>query len=242
MNAITKAEAHTHITTHEPDMLLSVIERVAANPELPIERLSALLDLQERQMNKVAEQAFNQDFAAAMAEMPDVPRNGKNNHTGQKYSTLDDLIRATRPVLSRHGLSLNWQSAINGDDVSVTAIVRHAQGHQISTTISGQRDNGKQMNRLQGGGSAETYLKRYSGFAILGLSSGDETDNDGRTNGQTITADQFFELRDLIEKAGTPEETVLRAYGLGSLEETPAKTFDSMCKRLNATIRNKAAQ
>ena len=240
MNAITKAEAHTHITTHEPDMLLSVIERVAANPGLPIERLSALLDLQERQMNKVAEQAFNQDFAAAMAEMPDVPRNGKNNHTGQKYSTLDDLIRATRPVLSRHGLSLNWQSAINGDDVSVTAIVRHAQGHQISTTISGQRDNGKQMNRLQGGGSAETYLKRYSGFAILGLSSGDETDNDGRANGQTITAEQFVKLRNLIEKAGLNEDVILKAHGIPTLAETPAKDFALITKRLNAHIEEKA--
>ena len=240
MNAITKDEPHTHITTHEPDMLLSVIERVAANPGLPIERLSALLDLQERQMNKVAEQAFNQDFAAAMAEMPDVPRNGKNNHTGQKYSTLDDLIRATRPVLSRHGLSLNWQSAINGDDVSVTAIVRHAQGHQISTTISGQRDNGKQMNRLQGGGSAETYLKRYSGFAILGLSSGDETDNDGRANGQTITAEQFVKLRNLIEKAGLNEDVILKAHGIPTLAETPAKDFALITKRLNAHIEEKA--
>ena len=33
------------------------------------------------------------------------------------------------------------------------------------------------MNALQGGGSTETYLKRYTGFSILGLSSGDEVED-----------------------------------------------------------------
>ena len=40
------------------------------------------------------------------------------------------------------------------------------------------------MNALQGGGSTETYLKRYTGFAILGVSSGDEADDDGYSTGQ----------------------------------------------------------
>lgn len=182
MSEVTKLpEARAEALPADP--MISMIERVALSPDIPIERLTALMDMRERQMDKAAEQVFNQAFAAAMAEMPDVPRSGRNTHLKTRYSTLDDLIRATRPVLSKHGLSLNWQTSIDGQNITVTATVRHAEGHSISDTRTGPRDTGKQMNALQGGGSTETYLKRYSGFSLLGLSSGDEADDDGKGAG-----------------------------------------------------------
>lgn len=221
------------------DQLVSLIERAVMTPDLPIERLTALMDMQERQLNKQAEQSFNQAFAAAMAEMPDVPKNGKNNHSKQRYSTLDDLIRTTRPVLARHGLSLNWQTSANGNEYAVTAIVRHSLGHSIQTTLTGARDNGKQMNALQGGGSTETYLKRYTGFSILGLSSGDEVENDGAGQGapQTIDADQFIILRDLIEDTGTDEKKFHLAHGHrdpenADLHQFPAHLFAKAVEQL----------
>lgn len=229
MTALTNHEEQPNMLPADP--MVSMIERVAMDPNLPIERLTAIMDMRERQMNKEAEQVFNQAFAAAMAEMPDVKRTGRNKHLGVNYSTLDDLIHATRPILSKHGLSLNWQTAIDGSNITVTAIVRHAQGHSIQTTLTGPRDNGKQMNALQGGGSTETYLKRYSGFSILGLSSGDETDDDGQGDAPaaTISADQFRDLRELIEETKTDEARFILAYG-GTpgetrLEEFPASKF-----------------
>ena len=225
MNEVTKIKEPESMLPADP--MVSMIERVAMDPELPIERLTALMDMRERQMNKEAEQVFNQAFAAAMAEMPDVKRTGHNKHLGVRYSTLDDLIHATRPVLSRHGLSLNWQSAIDAGNITVTAIVRHSQGHSIQTTLTGPRDNGKQMNALQGGGSTETYLKRYTGFAILGLSSGDENDNDGQDIVTTVTAEQFIALRDLVEETGADLDKFLLAYRAQSLEQFPAKAFET---------------
>lgn len=222
------------------DPMVSMIERMIMAPDVPVDKITALLDMRERQMNKEAEQAFNAAFAAAMAEMPDVPRSGKNKHSGQVYSKLEDLIRTTRAILSGHGLSLNWQSQITGNEVTVTAFVRHSLGHQISTTLSGPKDNGKQMNALQGGGSAETYLKRYTGFAILGLASGDEIDNDGiQSSAATISADQFLELQDMIERAGLPEKVVLDAERIDSLEAMPAAKFAGVKSNLQANIRKK---
>ena len=227
---------------HAPEMLpvdpmVSMIERVAMSPDLPIERLNALMDMRERQMNKEAEQVFNKAFAAAMAEMPDVPRTGENKHLKVFYSTLDDLIKATRPVLSRHGLSLNWQSAITGNDITVTAIVRHAQGHSIQTTLSGPRDTGRQMNALQGGGSTETYLKRYTGFAILGLSSGGEVDDDGQgADAETISADQFVQIRDRADLAGVDHAKICAAAGVSELHMLLAKDFAPVMARLQKTI------
>jgi hypothetical protein len=223
------------------DPMIAMIERVALSADVPVERLTALMDMRERQMNKEAEQVFNQAFAAAMAEMPSIPKSGKNTHNKVAYSTLADLVSTTRPVLSRHGLSMNWQSAISGGDITVTAIVRHAKGHSIQTTLSGPRDNGKQMNALQGGGSTETYLKRYTGFAILGLSSGDEVDDDGQTaNAQTITADQYMALRSKADEAGVDEVKICLAAGVSDLHLFPASQFEAAMKRLDRNIAAKA--
>lgn len=245
MTNVAKMDDTTQGVHLPADPMVSMIERVAMDPNLPVERLTALMDMRERQLNKEAEQVFNQAFAAAMSEMPDVPKNGKNKHSGQTYSTLDDLIRTTRPVLARHGLSLNWQTSASGNDYSVTAIVRHAMGHSIQTTLTGARDNGKQMNALQGGGSTETYLKRYTGFSILGLSSGDEVEDDGRSAGgnETITAEQFIVLRDLIEATATDEAKFHRAHGHkdpenAHLHEFPARLFETA----KAQLERKKAQ
>lgn len=199
MTEVTKIEQRQPASVADP--MVNMIERVVMNPELPIDRITALIDIRERQLAKEAEQAFNAAFAAAMAEMPDVPRSGENKHLKRRYSTLDDLIRTSRPVLARHGLSMNWITGIDGDSIRVTAVVRHAAGHSIDTTQHGPRDKSGSMNVLQGGGSTETYLKRFTGFAILGLSSGDERDDDGQngTQGEPMTAEAFTALRQRID-------------------------------------------
>lgn len=243
MTNVAKLDDKAQAEMMPADPMVSMIERVAMDPNLPIERLTALMDMRERQMNKEAEQVFNKSFAAAMAEMPDIPMGGKNEHTKQKYSTLNDLVKTTRPVLSRHGLSLNWQTAIDGQNITVTAIVRHAQGHSIQTTLSGPRDNGKAMNVLQGGGSTETYLKRYSGFSILGLSSGDETDDDGQSAGaNTVSAEQYVALRDKAAEAGVAEDKICLAAGCSDLHQFPAKEFQNAMNRLDKNLAAKKAQ
>lgn len=222
------------------DPMISMIERVLMSPDLPMDRITSVIDLRERQMNKEAEQAFNAAFAGAMADMPDVPRTGDNGHLKRKYSTLDDLIRTTRPVLSKHGLSLNWQTGLDGEGVWVKAVVRHALGHSIETTQSGPRDKSGSMNVLQGGGSAETYLKRYTGFAILGLSSGEEVEDDGQQI-QTVNEEQFKVLRYLIERTGTDERKFHTAYGAknpdaATLHEFPASLFEKAKAQLERKL------
>lgn len=228
MNEVSKLEPRSVEPAQSNDPMLTLIERIAVNPDVPMERMGQIMDMRERQMAKAAEQTFNRAFAAALAEMPDVPRSGQNNHTRQSYSTLDDLIRTVRPILSRHGLALNWITGIDGNFISVTAVVRHADGHQITSTQVGERDSGKAMNKLQGGGSTETYLKRYTGFGILGLSSGDERDDDGRSAGRsapTISADQFGRIKALIERKGADLEKFLAWVGCENLEELPVAKF-----------------
>lgn len=222
------------------DPMVSMIERVVMDPNLPMERITAMIDIRERQMAKEAEQAFNAAFASAMSQMPDVPKNGRNNHTSNRYSTLDDLIRTARPVLAAHGLSLNWEIGEEGDRIRVTAIVRHALGHSIRTGQSGPRDSGRQMNALQGGGSTQTYMKRYTGFAILGLSSGDEADDDGQSAGvKGITEDQLQALQELVAKAEADEAKLCTFYRINALADLPADQLAAARSMLNKKIQSR---
>ncbi|MEL6467073.1 MAG: ERF family protein [Pseudomonadota bacterium] len=233
---------------HEPvalpgDPMMALIEKVIMSPDLPMDRIQAAMDIRERQMDKVSEQQFNAAFAAAMAEMPNVARSGTNKHLQRSYSTLDDLIRASRAPLAKHGLSLNWQTGIDGDNIWVKAIVRHSEGHSISTEQRAPRDKSGSMNLLQGGGSTETYLKRYTGFALLGLASGDETDDDGQkvnADRAVITEDQYITLQQMIDQAGIREQAVLDAEKIMTLTDLPASKFDHVRKMLQVNIDRKA--
>lgn len=241
MNQIAKVEPQEAAMPADP--MAPMIEQILMNPDLPMERVQAVLDMRERQLAKEAEQAFNAAFAAAMAEMPDIPKTGENKHLKRKYSTLDDLIRTARPVLAKHGLSLNWQPEINGDLISMRAIVRHSLGHSIEAKDTAPRDKSGSMNFIQGGGSTQTYLKRFTGFAILGLSSGDETDDDGQTagRGEPISVGQYDELRELIDEAGITEEVVCTAEKLAALHDLPAQHFTRVAGRLRQTIKGRSA-
>lgn len=254
MSEVTKIQDVTQpdqaVTVSQEDPMMALIEKVILTPDLPMERIQAALDIRERQMDKTAEQAFNAAFAASMAEMPDVPRTGVNKHLKRTYSTLDDLIRASRPALSRHGLSLNWETGIDGEKIRVKAIVRHALGHSISTEQSAARDKSGSMNQLQGGGSTETYLKRYTGFAILGLASGDEADDDGQGQApasKTVSAEQYVKLRDKLAESGFPEDQFHSAFGHddpanADLHQFPAARFQEAMTRLENYASKKAAQ
>lgn len=214
MNQVAKKTEAAEISTEVGgDPVLSLLERVILMPEMPIERVNALMDMQERQMNKVAEQQFNASFAQAMAEMPSAPQSGLNKHTSQKYSTLDDLVKTSRPVLSKHGLALNWKTEIADGVMTVTAIVRHEGGWREENSKSAPVDAGKgqgaSMNTIQAQGSTETYLKRYTGFGILGMSS-EDFDDDAHSTGKPTQKSQKYSwaqtvVQDMPENA-TPRE------------------------------------
>lgn len=246
MNAVVeKMEAPAEVVrSPQADQMLALVERVLLTPDLPLERISAVMDLRDREEAKEAERAFNRDFADAMADMPDIPKSGYNSHLKRHYSTLDDLIRTARPVLTRHGMHLNWDTGESEDGrLWAIAYVRHRLGHMIkSSPRHGTRDSGKSMNALQGGGSTETYLKRYTGFSVLGLSSGEEKDNDGATPDPCISPEQVSQVRNTLEKIDLGEGVILDAERIQSLEDMPAAKFEHVMKQLKITAEKRGVE
>ena len=106
MTAVTKIE-------HEPqtlpaDPMVSMIEKIALSPDVPLDRLERMLDMKERMDAQNAKAAFDAAFSKASAEFPDIPLNGENKHQKTRYAMLKDILSGVRPVLSRYGLALSF--------------------------------------------------------------------------------------------------------------------------------------
>lgn len=172
--------------------MLSLVEKVMMNPDLPLERLEKVLDMQERMMERNARVAFDQAIAAASAQIGPIQKNAKvefegrdgKGKTSYAHETLDEIDRVVRPILSEHGLAYRFRSKQEGGNLHVTCIISHRDGHFEETTLQGAPDGSGSKNGYQAVGSAATYLQRYTLKLALGLSA--TKDDDGRgANGPT---------------------------------------------------------
>jgi len=241
MNVVTEIEAPQVVAL--PDPVLAMIERVATDPSASIEKLERMMAMRDKLQADQARAMFAQAFAAASAEFPMIPLNGRGDKQ-KPYALLKDIISGTKPVLSRHGLALSFGVDSAPDRVTVTAKLMNVAGHCESTSIERPKDPSGSKNAVQAVGSSQTYGQRYAAQAILGLSLGDDVDDDGKAAGagDKIDADQFFTLKNLIEEAGADEAKFCEYLKVKELEELPARAFANAVSALRAKIKKAKAQ
>jgi hypothetical protein len=174
----------------------AVMEAIrSGNPDV----VGKIMDYQERWERNQARKAFEEAFAAAMAEMPTIFKNKTVSYgagkTSYKHADLAEIVRSVRPVLSKHGLSHRFRVKTEPEKVTVTCVIGHRTGYFEENTMSAAPDNSGSKNAIQAQGSAETYLSRYTLMASLGLAASD--DDDGRGFG-VITDEQATEIMGLI--------------------------------------------
>lgn len=234
----------TQLAKHEPQSIaptdapmVAMIERLAMDPNIPLDRLEQMLAMKERMDAKSAEKAFAAAFAAASANFPNIPMNGKG-HNQMPYAKLKDIIACTRPILAAHGLILTW-NVETSDKVRVTAKLAHTDGHSQATSIVLPSDSSGSKNAVQAFGSTQTYGQRYTAQAILGLSLGEDAEDDGRgaeTRPNSISAEQYVALRNKAELAGVDEAKICLAAGVPDLHQFPAKDYAAAMARLDKNI------
>lgn len=220
---------------HHESPALRLLENALVSPDVPAERIDKALEWMDRLERKESIAAFNRDFAAMQAEMPVVPKNGRG-HQNSKYSTLEDIIQKTKPVLTKYGFGLNWTNHVDhqGKCITVTANLSHRGGHSISNTGVYPFDASGSKNAIQSIGSAQTYGQRYTGAPLLGIAMGDGDDDGAQAgNAELITDEQCIQLRELIEAKGANEAKFNQYFGIASLSALPAKRLDEATAMLS---------
>lgn len=151
----------------------TMFERLAADPNVPVEKLEKLIEMQERIMRFNAEMAFNSAFSDMSPELPTVAKNGKS--LNGPYATLADIIEAVRPVLHKFGFAVSHKTTFPvPGKIVVTGILTHRQGHAITTSFEAAADTTGNKNAIQALGSSESYGRRYTTQSLLFLATKDD--------------------------------------------------------------------
>ena len=87
------AEPTPHLT--ESTAIIQVIERAALNPDVDIDKMERLLQMQERVMDRQAMMAYSAAMAAMQTELPSIEERGQTNNGC--YATLEDIVDTVRP-------------------------------------------------------------------------------------------------------------------------------------------------
>lgn len=165
--------------------IAAMFERLAANPEIPVDKLQALMDMQRTILREQAEQQFNAAMAQAQAEMRPVAADATNPQTRSRYATYEALDRKLRPIYTRHGFALSFDTAESpmADHIRVLSYVTHGAGHQRTYKVDMPADGkgakgGDVMTKTHAAGAAMSYGMRYLLKMVFNVAVG-EDDDDG---------------------------------------------------------------
>ena len=115
-------------------------------------------------------------LSKAQAEMPSAELNAYNPFFKSNYADLGSIIKAAKPVLAKHGLSLSQLPTSDNGSIGVTTVLMHSSGEWIESTMTLPVGEEKGKSSAQIAGSIISYLRRYSIASVLGMYADEDTD------------------------------------------------------------------
>jgi hypothetical protein len=256
MNEIAKIEASG--MTEAPDSLLNFVARAVRDPSIDVTKLEALMRMQREIVADDARLQYNRAMAAAQGEMLPVVRDATNDQTRSKYARLETIDAAIRPIYTKHGFILEFNSeSIDGPNERIVCECSHVSGHAKKFQLEAAPDTagpqGKaNKTQLHGLASTVSYLRRYLTCMIFNVVLAND-DNDGNRNRREDTGELIGQAPvDLLYKliadvafdptaVQTNERGFLDSFGfshLRSIKEIPAGEF----ARLKNALLSKKSQ
>ena len=117
-------------------------------------------------------------LAKAQAAIRSAEKDRQNPHLRNRYATLESVIRATRPHLGAHGLSLTCAPVAEDNRAGVAWTLRHASGQWESGVLLMPLGQSRGITPAQALGSVVTYAHRYVRMHLLGCAAGDDVDGE----------------------------------------------------------------
>lgn len=198
-----------------PTDVMAVVERLAANPQVDVEKLERVITLLERIQAFQARAGFERAFAQMQPELPEISEKGQIVVKGQlrsTYAKLEDIQAAIKPVLTRYGFALRhcteWPDKANV--IRIVGILCHEQGHSERSVFEAPMDKSEYRTDIQSMGSTVSYGRRYTTIDLLNLTTRGQ-DNDGATAGRPGPPDGYLEWFPRLLGAADRGVTLLQA-------------------------------
>jgi hypothetical protein len=245
----TEVSADRYIRPENAPMV-AMIERIAMDPSIPIERLEQMLAMKERMEDRAredderaAKRAYFAAMSACQAELPVVVKNQRNTHTKSNYADLAAIEQQAMPIIHKHGFAVSFQpDGFNADgELRIQWEVSHREGHvrngvgEIPVDGAGMRGASNKTG-TQAFGSTATYGRRYLLCMLFNISTGDDLDGNRPANDdqdERIAPEQVKIILTLLDET---ESDIEKFCEIGKIEAVPdmrASQFDSAVNLLN---------
>jgi hypothetical protein len=176
-------------TTDATGLWLAMIERAAKDPAVDLAKLERMLQMRAQEEARQASWRYRESMTACQAAMDSIRADAKNDQTRSRYATLAAVDAAARPVYTRFGFSVSYDTADTEkpDCIRVVARVFHAGGHceehHIDMPCDGKGIKGNaMMTATHSVASGISYARRYLVCMIFSLCI--DRDDDGNAAGR----------------------------------------------------------
>jgi hypothetical protein len=206
----------------------SALQRIldaARDPAVDVDKYERLMAMYERTEARFMAQQFAVAMSDAQAEMRIVSQDAANPQTRSRYASYAALDKAMRPIYTRHGFSLSFNTAEGAPDLHVRVVcqVKHRDGasetHHIDIPADGKGAKGNDvMTKTHATMSAVTYGRRALLKMIFNIAEGKDIDDDGngagdRDDGELCSDAEAQAIVSLAEEIGAPLDRVLGYVG-----------------------------
>jgi hypothetical protein len=237
MTQVAKVE-QTAVVEARPSLLDRVL-LAASDPATDVDKLERLMGLYERMSARQAEAAFHEAMAEMQPRLPVIDRKGSADKGKWMYARWEDIAEAVQPIIAEHGFSLRFRERWESERIIVTAVL--SKGGHTETVDSPplMADGSGSKNAIQAIASSVSYGKRIAATLALNIITRGEDDDGGSGGGRGISADQFLELRRLMDESHADEAKFLAYLGVTLLDDLPAAKFNAARSALQQKIKAK---
>lgn len=222
---------------NEGAVILSIIDRMSTNPDMPVEKIERMLDMHERMQKEASRRMFLSALSAMQAELPAATRKG-TGHNNKKYARFEDVTEALRPHLKENGFSLTYRIKQSEKAITIVGVLGHASGHAEETEITLPADASGSKNNVQAWASSVSYGKRYVALTLTGIATDDDDDGKAAGGAATISEDETIALREHAESVNADLKAFCTYFKIEKLSDL--KTTD--LKRAHEALKKKAGK
>lgn len=244
---IERQDSLPGIPKDQPSML-EIISRAARDPDTDVGKLERLMVMARDERAAQAKQMFGVSMMDAQNEMGHVRADANNPQTKSKYATYGALDKVIRPVYTKHGFALTFDTGEGApaDHVRVVCEVFHRAGHTREYHFDMPADGkgakgGDVMTKTHAAGSAMSYGQRYLLKAIFNIVVGD--DDDGNSAGGLdgpISADELQTLQEVIGRTHSDPQLVCKHFKVEALKDITKRQLPRVIEAVNSQPTKKA--
>ena len=195
-------------------------------------------------------------LAKAQAESKVAGKSKENPYFKSSYSDLADMVKASRPALTKNGLSVS-QKIVRDEDGTQTlhTILQHSSGQWTDSKVRIVPPKAD----IQSYGSYKSYQKRYEYGSLVGVVCSDEDDdgelamyqerenfkkgiklnhkyNPKEESYNTITKEQLEEIKYELANYTDLAEEILEKMKIQHLSDLPKSKFQITIKRIREIV------